>query len=270
MKKRIIGTDLFDRCDRIIVDSSELMNPQPLRMCLQRYGDRIRTSGRRIAIPEPVRLEIARHLGSADPDKSAKAMACMYVVDEFRDLFICEGDDLPEELMYDAFADPEILAEMTRDKRRYRQLLITSDGGLASDALDLNGQISCRGFKISVRRIAPDGTLKSFGGKRCRFSMERAPEGSVHAGVPDAADQMSVPSEPAAAAGVIPETGDPADNAVHAPADNPKGSPQHTETDGMLGFFSAFAAGALGAVVGTAAISLFQTQGAGLFKAARK
>jgi hypothetical protein len=136
------------------MDSSTLMNHRELQLFMQQYGDRLRSSGKQIFILETVRLEIIRHLGGTDTVKSEKAIACMAVLNEYSDLFVYEGGALPEELVDDAFADPEILAAMTRDKRRYRQLLIASDRGLSMDAVNLNRQYSCHGEPVSVKKIA--------------------------------------------------------------------------------------------------------------------
>ena len=72
MGNHLKAQTVFDRYDRIRMDSSTLMNHRELQLFMQQYGDRLRSSGKQIFILETVRLEIIRHLGGTDTDKSEK------------------------------------------------------------------------------------------------------------------------------------------------------------------------------------------------------
>ncbi len=250
-----------------------------MQLFMQQYGDRLRSSGKQIFILETVRLEIIRHLGGTDTDKSEKAMACMAVLNEYSDLFVYEGGALPEELVDDAFADPEILAAMT---------MIASDRGLSMDAVNLNRQYSCHGEPVSVKKIAKSGKLKSFNEKRYLASADRKSGKHVHdtaraaeklqAASPKSAGilefQSPVPEDisaavmdhmPEPAAGTasatsgIPRTAEPPVVTAPATADRTESPSRSTGMSDLLWLFGAAAAGFFGVFIGAAAISLPQT-----------
>ena len=170
MKKRITRTGVSGQFDRVYIDTSTLMNYDPLRLFLGRYEHR----GLKIIMPASVRLELARHIDSGIPDKAEKSLGCIRVMDEYPGLIVLDGGILPEDLMYSTHADREILAMLTRDKGRYRQLLITNDSDLAADALALNSQLSCPGNEVSVRRINRKGKLRPFREKKLASAITAA------------------------------------------------------------------------------------------------
>ena len=269
MGNHLKAQTVFDRYDRIRMDSSTLMNHRELQLFMQQYGDRLRSSGKQIFILETVRLEIIRHLGGTDTDKSEKAIACMAVLNEYSDLFVYEGGALPEELVDDAFADPEILAAMTRDKRRYRQLLIASDRGLSMDAVNLNRQYSCHGEPVSVKKIAKSGKLKSFNEKRYLASADRKSGKHVHdtaraaeklqAASPKSAGILEFQSPVPEDTFGIPRTAEPPVVTAPATADRTESPSRSTGMSDLLWLFGAAAAGFFGVFIGAAAISLPQT-----------
>lgn len=166
MGKHTRAQTVFDRFDRILIDTSTLMNFEELNIFLASYGDRIRRSRTQIVIPGSVQIELARHIDSGNKDKAEKSSACLLVLAEYPELIVCDCCDIPEELMYSTHADREILSMLTSGKGQYRQLLITNDNDLALDALALNDQLSCPGKMISVKRINRNGDLKSFKPKK--------------------------------------------------------------------------------------------------------
>ena len=176
MRKRTKAQTVFDRYDRILIDTSTLMNFEPLKLFLTGYEDRIRGSETQIVMPGSVQMELARHIGSGNHDKAEKSTACLSVLAEYPGLIACSSCDIPEELMYSTHADREILAMLTSGKGRYRQLLITNDSDLALDALALNSQLSCPGKTISVKKINRNGELRSFRAKNKPVSGTAATE----------------------------------------------------------------------------------------------
>ena len=170
MEKRTIRTGLYNRYDRIYIDTSTLMNYESLKLFL----DRNRSCGLRIIMTRAVRLELAKHIDVGIPEKANRSLECIRIMDEHPGLIVLEGGVLSEDLMYSTHADREILAMLTRDKDRYRQLLITNDSDLAADALTLNRQLSCPGMEVSVRRINRFGEMRPFNEKRLFSSVQQA------------------------------------------------------------------------------------------------
>lgn len=193
MSKQEIPQTVFNRYDRIYIDASALMNNTALELFLEKYEDRIMSSETPIIIHESVQLELARFMTGNDPDKHRKTMGCMDILGRHPGLIVCGSSNLPEELVNDAFADPDILAELLKGKRRFRQLLITNDGGLSLDALDLNRQHSCQGKPVSVKKITRNGCLKSFNEKRYLAALERNAEKAVRAESRKIVDRPAAP-----------------------------------------------------------------------------
>lgn len=111
-------------------------------------------------------MELVRHMDSGNKDKAERSSACLSVLAGYPDLIVCDSCDIPEELIYSTHADREILSMLISGKGKYRQLLITNDNDLASDAIALNDQLSCPGKMISVKRVNRSGELKSFKKRR--------------------------------------------------------------------------------------------------------
>ena len=75
MGKHTKKQTVFDRYNKIVIDTSSLMEFETLRMFLVKNSDAIRDSGRQILIPESVQMEIARHIDSGKLDKVEKSLA---------------------------------------------------------------------------------------------------------------------------------------------------------------------------------------------------
>ena len=151
---------IFRNIDVVIADTSVVMNTDALEEFIERYEDILRESRTRIIIPASVRKEIARLLGSENPEKMNKAQNCIGVLCRQRDLFAIEGGDLSQADLDTVHADPEIIAMMTIRRKRQRQLLLTNDRNLAADVYGLNNLQSCHGKPISVYYIDHAGYLK--------------------------------------------------------------------------------------------------------------
>lgn len=151
---------IFRNIDVVIADTSVVMNTEALEEFIERYEDILWESGTRIVIPASVRKEIARLLGSENPEKMNKAQDCIDVLCRNRDLFVMDGGDLSQAELDTVHADPEIIAMMTIRRKRQRQLLLTNDRDLATDVYGLNSLQSCHGKPITVCYIDPAGYLK--------------------------------------------------------------------------------------------------------------
>lgn len=135
--------------DRIWVDTSTLMS-RGFHQFILNNKERFLSAEKRLIVPKAVYSELARHVSSNDPDKSDLAMAAVELLSMNKDVFHVENVPLTEEEIAHAFADAQLLSELTLHKSNCNQLLITNDRKLSCDAFDLNQQQSCKGRKILV------------------------------------------------------------------------------------------------------------------------
>ncbi len=144
----------------IYIDTASLMDVEELNRFIRNSEDIFLKERRRIVVPKAVCLELVRHLGSGNPEKQEKAMRALETIREHQDIFNVQNKDLSEDEIDHAFADAEILAELTRNKKICGQLLITNDKDLSTDAYSLNNQGSCQGYRIMVFFINKFGELR--------------------------------------------------------------------------------------------------------------
>lgn len=147
-------------CERIYMDTATLMDTDGLERFIANSTPVLKEHGRKIIIPRSVRSELARHLGSENRAKADLAMRAVELISQHRHLFEVENAPLTEEEIEEAFADAQILSELTLAKPAYSQLLITNDKKLSADAFSLNQQQSSKGYQIRVCYINRSGELR--------------------------------------------------------------------------------------------------------------
>ena len=145
--------------DRILVDTSTLMT-HGFQQFIGNNKERLISGGKSIIVPKSVYTEIARLLDSEEPEKSAAAMSAVELLALNKNIFQVESAPLTEEEIAHAFADAQLLSELTLHKSDYNQLLITNDRKLSCDAFELNQQQSCKGRRILVCYINWCGELQ--------------------------------------------------------------------------------------------------------------
>lgn len=150
---------IFASAERILVDTSTLMT-NGFQQFISNNKKRILTEGKKIIIPKAVYTELARHMGSEDANKCKHAMAAVDLMASNKDIFQVESASLSEDEIAHAFADAQLLSELTLHRSDYTQLLITNDRKLGRDAFDLNQQHSCKGRKVFVCYINWYGELQ--------------------------------------------------------------------------------------------------------------
>lgn len=150
----------------IYIDTASLMETEELSQFIENGEDIFLNKNRRIIVPPAVCLELVRHLASGKQEKQDKAMRVLELLNAHQDIFDVRNSELNEDDIYKAFADAEILAELTRKKKDSGQLLITNDRALSHDAFGLNKLGSCRGHRIMVCYINRQGELR-----RCDCTM---------------------------------------------------------------------------------------------------
>ncbi len=150
---------VFHNVGRVLVDTSTLMTPG-FQHFIQNNKEHLVASGKKIIIPKAVYTELAKHLDSDNHDKSKHAIDAVALIVTNEDLFQIEKHELTEEEVAHAFADAELLSDLTLHRNDCNQLLISNDRNLSSDAFDLNQQKSCMGRKILVCYINYLGELQ--------------------------------------------------------------------------------------------------------------
>ena len=144
---------------RILVDTSTLMTSGFQRF-ISNNKELLVTGNQKIIVPKAVYTELARHMGSEDAEKCDRAMAAVDLLALNKDVFQVESVPLSEDEIAHAFADAQLLSELTLHRSAYNQLLITNDRKLSCDAFDLNQQQSCKGRKVLVCYINWCGELQ--------------------------------------------------------------------------------------------------------------
>lgn len=144
--------------DRIYMDTSTLMEPMTQRF-IRFIRPTLLEEGKKIIIKHSVYTELARHLNSPYKHKVECALKAIELLAVNDDLFQVESSPLTDEDISNAFADPELLAELTIHKNCNSQLLIVNDKNLSCDAYKLNKQESCKGGWIFVCYINDLGEL---------------------------------------------------------------------------------------------------------------
>lgn len=144
---------------RILVDTSTLMTPGFQRF-ISNNKDLLLSCNQRIIVPKAVYTELARHMSSENADKCEHAMAAIDLMVLNKEVFQVESAPLSEDEVAHAFADVELLSELTLHRSDYSQLLITNDRKLSCDAFELNQQQSCKGRMVRVCYINWCGELQ--------------------------------------------------------------------------------------------------------------
>ena len=144
--------------ERIIVDTSTIMT-RGFQQFIINNRERLLAVEKKIIVPKAVYSELARHVESENPEKSGLAMAAVELLALNKAIFQVENEALTEETAH-AFADAQLLADLTIHRSDCNQLLITNDRKLSCDAYDLNQQQSCKGCRVLVCYINGCGELQ--------------------------------------------------------------------------------------------------------------
>lgn len=162
--------------DRILVDTCSLMSPS-FQSFIDNNRDLFLSAKKRILVPHAVYAELGRNMTSNIKSKSERALTANMILASNPDIFEVQSSPLTEDDLAKAFADAELLRELTSNKRYDCQLLITNDQNLSSDAFNLNTQRSCKGKKVFVCYVDPNGNLQC---SDCARIGAKAAKSSVH------------------------------------------------------------------------------------------
>ena len=145
--------------DRIYIDTATLMESEWMKLFLLNCKEILRNEDKKIIVHKAVCLELARLLETKEVRKVKDALAVIEILLQYQDIFEVQNDEMTEQEVYSAFADGQLLSELTINKREGRQLLITNDRKLSRDAFNLNDQESYKGYRILVCYLNKYGEL---------------------------------------------------------------------------------------------------------------
>lgn len=113
--------------ERIYIDTATLMEVEWTRLFINNCREILISEGKKIIVPKAVCLELARHMSSDNERKSQAALEAIGILSQFVDLFDVQNDAMNENEIAKAFADCQLLSELTLNKAEGGQLLITND-----------------------------------------------------------------------------------------------------------------------------------------------
>lgn len=149
---------MLSESEKIFVDTSAVMNVDAFAALLEASESSLLEQNKKIIVPKAVCLEMVKHLGNSE--KKEIIVNVIELFCKFRAILLVENSSLSETEAITAFADPQLLAELTQNIVNYKQMLITNDRGLGHDVHDLNMLECCRGYQISVCYITKKGELR--------------------------------------------------------------------------------------------------------------
>lgn len=152
-------TSLIKSNDRIYIDTSALMNVEELELMAENIQEILVSEKKRIIVPRAVCMELVRHFESSDERKKSIALKVFDVFCKYDRVFSVQNSEIGDTDIMKVFADAKLLAELTENKSRCKQLLITNDRKLGHDAYDLNRLESCKGHTIKVCYLNKFGEL---------------------------------------------------------------------------------------------------------------
>ena len=145
--------------DLITIDTSTLMNDEYLQRFVDNYESLILELGKMIYVSRSVWAELLRKYNCRDEEKRNKAANAICTLNMHRNIFRIDDTSVDSDEILNAFADKDLLSDLTRNITYQSQLLITNDGKLANDAWGLNKLESCQGRQVEVCHILYTGDL---------------------------------------------------------------------------------------------------------------
>lgn len=153
---------ILSKYDSVLIDTSALMNDEYFQRFVENYEMTLLEYGKKIFVSRSVWAELLRMYNGRDAIKQEKAAKAICIINMHKNIFLIDGREIREEEIWTAFADKDLLSDLTKNITRRMQLLITNDGKLANDALSLNNLESCQGRRVDVCRLQYSGDLSSF------------------------------------------------------------------------------------------------------------
>lgn len=143
--------------DLLYVDSCSTMEHEGFRSFISNIKELLVINNKKIKIIAEVYCELIKHSCSSNIYKQQSALNALAVIKENSDVFEIECEK--EANIDDTFADPKLLAHLLNNIASQKQLLITNDRKLSSDAYNFNNLNSINGRKIHVCYINRNGDM---------------------------------------------------------------------------------------------------------------
>lgn len=164
MKNEIYSSNMLLSNDVILIDTSSILDYEKLIQFIDAKKHILLNIGKKITVPKVVWMELMQLRNSDDFDKQSRVNLAVKIIESNSNVFTIDNQDMINEdiapSFIDAdFVDAELLSELTKNKSKHVQLLITQNKRLSSDALRLNSQGSCYDGYISVCDITNEGEL---------------------------------------------------------------------------------------------------------------
>ncbi len=137
---------LLKSAELIYIDTSTVMNVERFESFVYKVRDVLIEMRKKIIVSETVCLELTRLIDVEE--KQEYVLKNFEILNDNADIFDVRNTALRKADVLDAFADSKLLAELLENMVNQRQLLITNDRNLGSDAYNLNSMDSCKGKTI--------------------------------------------------------------------------------------------------------------------------
>ncbi len=150
---------IFNNKQKIYLDTSAAMHYVGFKKFVKHVEPILQEAGKKIIVLKVVWLELIRNYNSSDKKKAESADQAISILSSHRQIFEIEDKEIFQYEIESAFADKVLLSSLILDKTDASILLITNDRMLSKDALEINHQSSCHGYKISSCFIDDNGEL---------------------------------------------------------------------------------------------------------------
>lgn len=157
----------------VFIDTCSLMHKNAEKLTKE-LTPILQANEKKLIVPVRVVEELDKHVNSPIPNTQEAAKRAIALLKELtvKQLVDYRGEES------DNFADNVFYSVFAKHRMQHRLLLITQDGDLAMDILQLNDSKSAKGYPIKVKRINRFGFLSNFR-KDFQKPGEAQPQGAV-------------------------------------------------------------------------------------------
>lgn len=154
-------TDLIRTCDYISIDTSVLMNPDPLLRFIKKYGVALILMRRYIYVYQEVIAELKKHVKSNNPEKSKKAQAAFDIIRKYGCLFQLQNkiEHVNPQTLNRRIADQRFICAVKWYTLQHAQLFITNDKALLKSIVITDQLEAVHGKAVCAASMSSDGDL---------------------------------------------------------------------------------------------------------------
>ncbi len=144
--------------ERIYIDTCSLMDINRLESFVQNSKGIFLQCNKKIIVHNYVMAELAKFSVCQNIYKRSQSLQALDIIRNNMDLFTIEDQDDYDSA--ECFADPKLLSVLLDNRRKYKQLLISNDHSLTTDAYSFNCIESFNGNRINVCYLNSFGEMK--------------------------------------------------------------------------------------------------------------